>query len=364
MSTGSVGAHGATTGPPGGPGEPRERSAGPSAGEGLRTSKLRRLLDALPVAIYTTDAKGVITYFNEAAARLAGRRPRVGVDQWCVSWRLRAADGEPLAHDACPMAVALRENRPVRGVEAIAERPDGVMAPFLAYPTPLHDASGALVGAVNMLIDVSERKDAEARQRQLFAELNHRIKNNMQLLHGMLSAAARETENAEARAALAGAVRRVGAMGAALKVLYQTGSLTVFPAEPFMASVCDAVSQPLGEAVSVTCRACSAELSNDVATALALIVNELVINAARHSARDGGPARVHVDLARDRSDPKAFVLAVEDEGPGFDPAAPRRRSSGLGLVMGLAAQLGGRLEVMREPKSRCVVRFRDDRTEH
>ena len=110
MSTGSVGAHGATAGPRGGPGEQSERSVGPFAGEkqGLRTSKLRRLLDALPVAIYTTNSKGVITYFNEAAALLAGHRPRVGVDQWCVSWRLRTADGEPLAHDACPMAVALR----------------------------------------------------------------------------------------------------------------------------------------------------------------------------------------------------------------------------------------------------------------
>ena len=51
-------------------------------------------------------------------------------------------DGTPLPHDECPMALALKENRPIRGTEAVAERPDGVPVPFIPYPTPLHDASG------------------------------------------------------------------------------------------------------------------------------------------------------------------------------------------------------------------------------
>ena len=66
-----------------------------------------------------------------------------------------------MRHDECPLAVSLRENRTVRGEEAIAERPDGTRVFFVAYPTPLHDASGALVGAVNVLVDVTERRRAE-----------------------------------------------------------------------------------------------------------------------------------------------------------------------------------------------------------
>jgi hypothetical protein len=59
------------------------------------------------------------------------------------------------------MAVALRENRPLRGAEAIAERPDGTRIPFIPFPTPLRDPhSGALIGAVNMLVDITERKAA------------------------------------------------------------------------------------------------------------------------------------------------------------------------------------------------------------
>jgi PAS domain S-box-containing protein len=117
-------------------------------------------LRALGVAAYTTDAAGRITFYNDAAADLWGRRPALG-EEWCGSWRLYRTDGRPMRHDECPMAVALRENRPVRGEEAIAERPDGTRVTFMAYPTPLCDASGRLVAALNVLVDVTERRRAE-----------------------------------------------------------------------------------------------------------------------------------------------------------------------------------------------------------
>jgi PAS domain S-box-containing protein len=119
------------------------------------------LLQAMPVAVYTTDEAGRITFYNDAAARLWGWRPVVGEDRWCGSWRLYWPDGTPLPHDECPMAVALKENRPVRGAEAVAQRPDGTLIPFIPYPTPLVDAEGRLIGAINVLVDITERKQAE-----------------------------------------------------------------------------------------------------------------------------------------------------------------------------------------------------------
>ncbi len=121
----------------------------------------RQFCEALGVALYTTDADGRITYFNEAAAALWGRRPELG-EEWCGSFRLFWPDGRPMDHDACPMAVALRERRPVRGASAIAARPDGTRVEFEPYPTPLLDAGGRLLGGVNVLIDVTERRRAEA----------------------------------------------------------------------------------------------------------------------------------------------------------------------------------------------------------
>jgi PAS domain S-box-containing protein len=126
------------------------------------------LLEALPVAVYTTDAEGRIIFYNEAAAQLWGHRPELG-SQWCGSWRLYRPDGRRLPHDECPMAVTLKEGRPVRGVEAVAERPDGRRVPFIPYPTPLRDPSGRVIGAINLLIDVTEHKHTELELERLAA---------------------------------------------------------------------------------------------------------------------------------------------------------------------------------------------------
>ena len=142
----------------------------------------RDLLDALPAAIYTTDAVGRITFFNQAAVEFSGRTPEIGSDQWCVTWRLYWPDGRPMAHDECPMARALKEDRPIRGGEAVAERPDGTRVPFMACPTPLHDASGRLVGAVNMLVDQTAVKEADEARRRLNETLERRVEERTRQL--------------------------------------------------------------------------------------------------------------------------------------------------------------------------------------
>jgi PAS domain S-box-containing protein len=139
--------------------EQAEKAEATMAGRGRR---FREMVDALPAAIYTTDAEGRLTHFNPAAVEFAGRTPELGTDRWCVSWKLFHPDGTPIPHDECPMAIALREGRAVRGGEIIIERPDGTRRWFTPYPTPLRDAEGKIVGGINMLVDITERKEAEA----------------------------------------------------------------------------------------------------------------------------------------------------------------------------------------------------------
>ena len=116
------------------------------------------VLDDLPAPIYTTDAEGNVTYWNRACIELAGRVPELGRDRWCVTWQLYTTSGEPMPHEQCPMADAIRERRTIRDQIAIAERPDGSRVAFRPYPTPLFDEHGELEGAINMLIDVSEEQ--------------------------------------------------------------------------------------------------------------------------------------------------------------------------------------------------------------
>ena len=122
---------------------------------------LREALDELPAAIYVTDTDGLITYFNPACLDFTGRRPEVGEDRWCVTWRLYTDTGEFLPHDKCPMAVAINTRRPVRGVTAVAERPDGTRVIFRPYPTPIFDSDGRFAGAVNLLEDVTDEIRAD-----------------------------------------------------------------------------------------------------------------------------------------------------------------------------------------------------------
>jgi PAS domain S-box-containing protein len=136
-----------------------------------KTTKLRAVsnlvtdysdfIKGLPVAVYTCDAEGRISSYNHAAVKLWGREPEVGVDMWCGSWKIYQADGTPLPLDSCPMALTLREGKAVSGKEIIIERPDGEKRFILPYPQPLFDEQGSVKGAINMLVDITDKKEKD-----------------------------------------------------------------------------------------------------------------------------------------------------------------------------------------------------------
>ena len=127
----------------------------------LPSGYFREILEVLPVPVYMADPQGRIVYYNPAAVALWGSCPELGRTEWCGAWKLFKPDGTPMPHEACPMAVATRERRQIRGVEAIAERPDGSRVAFLPYPTPLYDEEGKFAGAVNMLLETGDRRRAD-----------------------------------------------------------------------------------------------------------------------------------------------------------------------------------------------------------
>ncbi|MGV3590483.1 MAG: ATP-binding protein [Gammaproteobacteria bacterium] len=146
-------------------------------------ARFRQIIDALPTAIYSTDAQGRLTHFNPACIEFSGRMPELGSDKWCVTWKLFHADGSRMTHDACPMAVALKEGRSLRGIEAIAERPDGSRIWFTPHPTPLRNAAGEIVGGINMLIDITERKLTQQQKDQELRDTKLLQRISSQLIH-------------------------------------------------------------------------------------------------------------------------------------------------------------------------------------
>jgi PAS domain S-box-containing protein len=127
------------------------------------------LVQALALPAYLVDADGYIVTFNEAAAQLWGRRPVVGVERWSGALRLLKPDGQPMPHEECPIALTLRQQAPVQGGEAVLERPDGTRVPFRPCPSLLRGADGAVIGAVNVMLDLSDRDKADIESARLAA---------------------------------------------------------------------------------------------------------------------------------------------------------------------------------------------------
>ena len=291
-----------------------------------RGRRFRELLDALPAAVYTTDAAGRITYYNESAVELWGYRPPLGSAEWCGSWKLYWPDGTPMAHAECPMALALKEDRAVRGMEAAVERPDGTRVPFIPYPTPLHDETGRLVGAVNMLVDISERKRAEEHQQLLVRELHHRVKNTLATVQAIMGSTARSAATVEEfKNAMIG---RIGALARTHLLLSEEGATVAF------AEILHNELDPFddGSENRIRLEGPRVEVASRLAVSLGMAIHELTTNAAKYGALSvyGGKVdvrwRVMIEAARHTLE----FDWTESGGPEVSP--PARQGFGSRLL--------------------------------
>lgn len=132
--------------------------------------KYRQLIECIDLPLYSTDAEGKITLYNQAAVALWGREPVIGKDMWCGSYRIKRTDGSNLPLDNCPMAVCLREQRAVHNEEILVIRPDGTERFVAPHPQPVFDSEGKMMGAINLLVDISEMKQTELALRKSEAE--------------------------------------------------------------------------------------------------------------------------------------------------------------------------------------------------
>lgn len=312
--------------------------------------RMRDLLEALPAAIYTTDAQGRINFFNRAAVEMAGRTPQPG-DEWCVTWKLYWPDGSPLAHNECPMAIALRENRPIRGAEAVAERPDGARVPFIPYPTPLHDASGNLVGAINMLVDISDRKRAENAQKVLVDELNHRVKNTLATVQSLASQTARHATTLD---------EFVPTFEGRLLALARAHDLLTkrnWQDAPFERLVKDITAPLAGERVLV--EGPHVDLDPRSALSITMVINELLTNAVKYGALsqpEGSLSLRWKVLARGH---QTIVECDWQEIGGPRVTPPKRRGFGTRLMERCVEHdLAGEFDLVFEPAgTRCRIAF-------
>jgi PAS domain S-box-containing protein len=298
------------------------------------------LLRALPAAIYATDAEGTVMFYNDAAAELAGRRPRIGRDKWCVSWKLYEPDGTPLPLDRCPMAIALKEQREVRGVEAIVERPDGTRIPVMPYPTLLRDEEGRVAGAVNMLADLSESKEAERLKKALLDELNHRVKNALATVQGMAAHSMRDGTEAMRTEFDARLIALSRAHDHLTRQYWASADLRRILEDTFD-------PYEIHDGVRIRLEGAPVRLPPKAALLLAMVFHELATNAAKFGALSGTDGHVDVTWSI-QPDEQLSVMWHESGGP--DVHEPERPGFGMRLLSrGVADELGGAAEIRFDP---------------
>lgn len=286
----------------------------------LGDSRFRELVQALPAALFTTDADGRITFYNQAAGALWGSKPELGDAEWCWgSWKQYWPDGKPITRSDSPIALVLETGQPLQDVEVITERADGTRVSLLIYPTPLRDALGEVVGTVNMLVDISERRRAEEQQKLLLNESMHRIRNTLTTVQAMAMQTLRRTPKYERNAFLA----RLRSLGNAHELLtnenWDRASLR---------DVWDRALAPFGNERFLI-EGPDTWLSASNSLRLTMVLHELATNAVKYGALS--KARGQVRIAWELGGPGPLKFSWQErDGPMV--SSPERKGFGSLLI--------------------------------
>lgn len=194
--------------------------------------------------------------------------------------------------------------------------------------------------------------------RTLVRELQHRVKNNIQVMMSLIKMSAQARNTPEVAAVVETAHGRLRAIAAAQEALYQANEADTVPARSFLEDIVRNTARSHGVSSAVSLSLEHGELSSEEAHCLALIANELITNAVKYGLRDG-LGRIEVSFAAEDG---GYRFEVENDGPVI-PVEAGTRSSGLALVRGLCRQIGGRLEIGGRKGAKCSIHFRSDKQE-
>lgn len=182
----------------------------------------------------------------------------------------------------------------------------------------------------------------------LLHEVDHRVKNSLQLVMGLLALQAGRSSSPEAKRDLTEAQMRVSAIAAVHDQLNTFGSTDQIELAEFLPSLCNRIAATRPANVSaVTCAAGPAKVSAEAAISLGLIVNELLANAFKHAFEGRLDGTVTVIGTKTGS---SYTLAVSDDGVGHAPDASTHQGAGTGILAALAARLGSRIENIPSPR--------------
>lgn len=188
-----------------------------------------------------------------------------------------------------------------------------------------------------------ELAQALADRDMLFREINHRIKNNFQVVSSLLTLEAARFDHPKVKAAFYGTIDRIQSMAAVHETLYRRHETSILPMADYLAGLCDSLAASHAtceRGIALEVRADDCCLPLDAALPVALIASEVVCNALKHAFPDGRPGRITVAFTC--TDGRC-TLMIGDDGVGLPPEPVRNRRAGIGqqLVRLMGEHIGG-----------------------
>jgi two-component system, sensor histidine kinase PdtaS len=313
-------------------------------------------LGQLGEGVIVTDPDGRITFVNEAASRLHGvARLDVEPEDYTAAYSLLTEDGQPHPVESLPLTRAVRHHETVVDARWRIRRPDGSEVLALGNAKPIYGDDGALIGAVLTIRDDTQRHAAEEAMAQairmkdvMLQEVNHRVKNNLQLVTSLLQLQADRTPFPDVKTSLFEACARVNVVTGMHQRLYTSSGqehvdLAVYLKELAAETVAALNRNERVELAFMTEEPFPVPLDN--AVSIALVINELITNAMKYAFETINKPIIAIKIARHHDD---IRISLKDNGKGlpdgFDPIA----SSGLGMliVKALVGQLDGKLDLI------------------
>lgn len=320
-----------------------------------------------------TQADNPIIFANDAFLKLTGYERDEVIGRNCRL--LQGPDTEAQAVLALREAVAAGEDL---SIEILNYRKDGSSFWNALSLSPVRNDAGEIVYFFASLLDVTDKKAAEVRVRDrrddleqvveartheltlaleqktaLLHEVDHRVKNNLQLISSLLLLQNRRVTDPTLKASLKGMLGRVNAIATVHRRLFQSEDVERFDVSAFIRDmVADLMGSAMRDDIAVQLDLERVDIAAAKAAPFALVVNELLTNALRHGFPEGHGGRILVGVTRQDGE---FRIEITDNGVGMDRD---NKPSGFGLtiVQLLCQQLKAKWETTdAEPGTRVIV---------
>ena len=328
---------------------------------------LNLLLEAIPVPVFYKNLEGRYLGFNKAFEVFFGKSKEqlIGKSVFDISSSELAK-----AHHA--KDVELFEKPGIQIYDSQIRDSNSYLHNVIFHKATLTDSQGSITGLIGVVLDTTERKQAEeelltllSEKEMLLKEVHHRVKNNLASILGLLDLQVQTISDESARASMVELSNRIRSMALVHEQLYQSNDFSKINYQDYLEELCAYLrsSYHLSGDISVSVSAVGVMMGLDIAVPCGLLITELVANSFKHgfpasrSCTGAGGCKIDVSA---QWDGVSYTLAVADNGVGL-PAGldwSNAKTLGLALVKLLGEhQLQGRIELDRTRGTTFRLRF-------